>query len=70
MTTCNCSEKKKPVELRAWRVARRHWACSAFEGYRRRYSEYSYVQCLACSAFWKTKAKYVESLKDEGEEKK
>jgi transcription elongation factor Elf1 len=41
-------------------VYRGNW--SAFNGYRRQYSDYSEITCDACGHSWRTKAKYVEDL--------
>jgi hypothetical protein len=48
----------------AWRVSARNANYSAFNGYRRAYSDYSEVVCKRCGARWRTKARYVDRLKD------
>jgi hypothetical protein len=42
-----------------------HYRCnfSAFNGYRMAMSDYSLIACDRCGARWRTKAKYVESLR-------
>ena len=61
---CHCAERKKPVEDRNWVVLCRNFRCSAFDGYRVMYSDYSEVQCLTCHATGRTKAAFVMELKD------
>jgi hypothetical protein len=56
MARCNHKEH--------WRVLRRHWTRSAFDGYKKRWSKYSDVVCLKCVTLWRTKAAYVEELED------
>ena len=63
--SCHCEERKKPVKKRNWVVCQRHARCSAFDGYRVRSSDYSRVKCLSCGISGRTKARYVELLKDE-----
>lgn len=52
----------------AWRVLTREGNYSAFNGYRRAWSEYSEVHCEreegGCGAAWRTKARYVAELPD------
>jgi hypothetical protein len=43
-------------------VIRRNSRCSAFEGYRRKWSPYSELYCPACEHLWRTKAEYVNTL--------
>jgi len=62
--SCHCPERKKPVAERNWIVWARNYSRSAFNGGRWKYSEYSQVQCLTCSATGRTKAKYVKLLRD------
>lgn len=62
--SCKCLERDKPFAKRAWRVLAYRCNHSAFNGYRRTPSQYSAVTCLACQASWRTKAGYVDSLKD------
>lgn len=57
-----CEEGRKPVAHRRWVVVRRNARCSAFDGYRHKWSPYSDVQCHACGALWRTKAAYVDEL--------
>ncbi|AXQ69448.1 hypothetical protein HOU02_gp277 [Caulobacter phage CcrBL9] len=72
MTSCACSEKKRPLPTalpegsnerpRQWFVLRRNESASAFNGYRRQWSDKSYVQCRVCGRAWDTKAAYVADL--------
>ena len=65
MRPCRCSERRRPIccdlptgsneRPRQWVVIRRNWAASAFEGYRRRWSDQSTIACLVCGACWRTK---------------
>lgn len=56
---CTCGSRKN------WRVLKRNYRQSAFDGYERRSSEYSSVICLKCSSVcFRTKAKYVAFLED------
>lgn len=64
---CHCEERKKPVKERNWFVRQRNSRCSAFDGYRTMSSEYSFVVCKTCGACGRTKAKYVDLLKDDNE---
>lgn len=61
---CHCPERNKPIEKRAWFVTQRNYRCSAFDGYRQQYSEYSTVNCGLCPACGRTKAKFVDALPD------
>lgn len=61
---CKCSEAKKPIEKRDWIVIQYKSNRSAFNGYRRVNSEYSCINCLKCNFTWRTKAKYVDVLKN------
>jgi len=63
-TSCKCPESKKPVKDRRWVVLQRNSRCSAFDGYRPMFSDYSAVQCHACGTVWRTKADFVLSLPD------
>jgi hypothetical protein len=47
-----------------WVVTQRKSNASAFNGYRSTPSDYSAVRCLACSASWRTKSKFVDGLPD------
>jgi len=61
---CHCEERKKPVEQRNWWVMKRNCRRSAFDGYHIRSSEYSTVICLTCNGCGRTKAAFVDKLKD------
>lgn len=63
---CECGESKKPVRERKWVVWQRNCNHSAFNGYRRTFSEYSSVTCHVCGAVWRTKANYVCLFPDGG----
>ena len=65
---CKCSERKKPVQDRAWVVIDRECNYSAFNGYRYTPSAYSKVYCPVCESMGQTKASYVRHLKDAGKE--
>jgi len=64
--SCHCKERKKPLDKRAWVVIHRNHNHSAFESpkFYEHYSDYSTVKCLRCGAIGRTKAKYVNLLKD------
>jgi hypothetical protein len=62
---CRCPESKKPIEEREWRVTHRRCNYSAFNGYHYTPSDYSNVRCRRCRANWRTKAAYVDELRDE-----
>lgn len=51
-------------EIKNLIVLKRRCNYSAFNGYHRTPSDYSTVKCTACNFSWRTKASYVESLKD------
>lgn len=57
---CKCGNRD------AWRVLVRRGNYSAFNGYRRAYSDYSQISCESeeggCGALWRTKAKYADVL--------
>lgn len=53
---CRCGQREK------WRVVQYHCNYSAFSGYRYTPSDYSLITCDGCGAYWRTKAKYVETL--------
>lgn len=59
-----CLERAKPVQERNWVVSQRYCNHSAFNGYHYTPSDYSTVRCKSCGAVGRTKANYVESLKD------
>ncbi|WP_321367643.1 hypothetical protein [uncultured Desulfuromusa sp.] len=61
---CHCEERKKPVHERNWVVLVRHCHYSAFSGYHKTPSDWSTVLCKSCRAVGRTKAKYVDQLKD------
>lgn len=61
---CTCDERKKPVAERRWLVMDRNCNHSAFNGYHRTASEWSSVRCASCRSIWRTKANYVNRLKD------
>lgn len=61
---CHCPERSKPVEERAWVVVARKCNHSAFNGWRWTPSDWSEIWCRGCHAVGRTKAKYVDSLKD------
>lgn len=61
---CACAESRKPVGKRMWVVTQRRCNHSAFNGYQRTLSVYSEVRCLCCGVFWRTKAAYVDKLRD------
>jgi hypothetical protein len=62
---CDCTERRKPIAERAWRVVQRNCNHSAFSGCRYTVSDYSCITCMACGRFWRTKAQYVSKLKDQ-----
>lgn len=63
MSACKCSERKRPLLLpigsndrpRQWVVWSRNYSQSAFNGYRRQWSDYSTVFCPVCRSMWRTK---------------
>ena len=61
---CVCAESKKPLPQRNWVVLQRRCNYSAFNGYHWTSSDYSCVQCHGCGTCWRTKALYVQVLKD------
>ena len=63
---CHCSERKKPTEERNWEVWNRGCNYSYFEYPKGSWhpSEYSLVYCKSCTALGRTKAKFVDKLKD------
>jgi hypothetical protein len=56
--SCNCEERKKPIEARAWEWLQFKCNHSAFNGYHRTSSEWSSVICKTCGAVWRTKANW------------
>lgn len=61
--SCQCAERKKPVEQRDWVVTEYKWNSGAFVAAGGEYSDYSEIRCLQCARRGRTKAKYVEKLK-------
>ncbi len=61
---CKCPERAKLVEDRAWFVVQRNYQASAFNGYRREFSERSTVVCGQCGAVGRTAASFVDRLPD------
>lgn len=57
---CQCEK----LDRSKWRVIQRNCNHSAFNGYRETPSDYSSVTCLDCGRVWRTKAKYVDQLRD------
>lgn len=47
-----------------WVVVDRNCNYSAFNGSRYTPSDYSLIRCLGCGKFWRTKAKYVYTLRN------
>lgn len=52
----------------SWAVTQRRCNHSAFNGYHRTPSAYSEVRCGKCRARWRTRAAYVATLPDAGDE--
>ena len=48
----------------SWVVVMRRANRSAFNGYHWTPSDYSALRCLACGRFWRTKAEYVDTVRD------
>jgi hypothetical protein len=69
---CKCGERSKPLEDRNWEVLKYKCHHSAFNGYRRTYSEYSTVICNqpGCPGLGRTKAAYVDELMAVGKYRK
>lgn len=63
-TACACDERDKPVVERNWVVVQRRCNHSAFSGYHYTPSEWSAIFCRSCRALWRTKARYVNKLRD------
>lgn len=69
---CNClsalcgqaAVAKKKFRQQYWRVTARCCNHSAFNGYHRTWSDYSEIVCLKCGSRWRTKAKYVATLRE------
>jgi hypothetical protein len=62
--SCRCPERRKPAKERAWVVVQRNGNASAFNGYRWQYSDWSLIWCQGCHALGRTKAAFVEQLKN------
>jgi hypothetical protein len=62
--TMDCQERKKPVSERNWEILQYRCNHSAFNGYHYTPSDYSTVRCCSCGAVGRTKAKYVDSLRE------
>lgn len=60
--SCDCGERKKPVQDRNWEVLDYKCHHSAFSGYHETTSDYSTVSCQICGACGRTKAAYVDEL--------
>ena len=60
---CSCGRKRG--DHKDLVVQQRNRRCSAFDGYRVKWSPYSLVKCLRCEGLWRTKAAYVLGLPDE-----
>jgi hypothetical protein len=58
-----CTDRKAHRAAGAWIVTDDHCAYSAFNGYHYSSSDYCAVKCLICGRTWRTKAKYVDSLR-------
>ncbi len=61
---CKCPEQLKPIKDRRWGVIDRHCNHSAFNGYRWTPSDYSAIAYPECLGVWRTKAAYVDYLRD------
>jgi len=61
---CICNEQKKRPVDRNWIVLQRRCNYSAFNGCHWTPSRYSQIECLTCGMIWRTKANYVNLLKD------
>ncbi len=62
--SCRCPERAKPVVDRAWFVVQRNFQCSAFNGYRKQYTDRSTVVCGQCGRTGRTQARFVDLLPD------
>lgn len=47
---------------RYWRIVQYRCNHSSFNGCRKTRSDYSGLRCLACGAYWRTRAAYVDRL--------
>lgn len=71
---CACPERSAPLPSdlppgsnqrpRQWFVLRRNYSRSAFNGYKKQWSDFSDVMCRACEEHWRTKAGFVVALPD------
>jgi len=57
-----CADKAR--HRTRWVVTQRRANRSAFGGYRVQRSDYSQVYCPLCEVTWRTKAAYVDALRD------
>lgn len=64
MAACQCEERNKTVAERNWVVVQREWAQSRYRYNIPLPSDTSAVQCLTCQAKWRTKARYIDDLRD------
>lgn len=71
--SCQCSERTRPLTVpagsndrpRQWVVLPpRNMSCSAFNGYRWEWSDYSHLYCRVCREGWRSKAAYIDHLAD------
>lgn len=56
---CEC----KPPDRANWVIVQYKCNHSAFNGWRYTPSAYSEIRCMKCRGLWRTKAKYVKTLK-------
>jgi len=62
-SACRCAARATEADReRYWRIVQYRCNHSAFNGYARTPSEYSGIRCLACGAYWRTRADYVDRL--------
>jgi hypothetical protein len=74
---CKCLERLEPIIVpagsnrpgRLWRVVQYKCNHSAFNGYHYTSSDYSSLTCLRCGTTWRTKAPYVDDLRQFDREK-
>lgn len=60
---CQCLERKKPVEQRAWIITEYKHNSSVFVKKGGEYSDWSQILCVKCGKTGRSKSKYVDSLK-------
>ena len=60
---CKCPERSKPIDERNWVVYQYKWNSGAFVAGNGEPSDYSTVCCLSCNGIGRTKAKYVDQLR-------